>query len=308
MSTVSDSGREAMLPEAATETDAHDELIASDLSDNIPIILELPQSSSMDPKPFAPTITSHMPFGNIQKNLFSTTQDDDVLPLLSGAFQETQLVAAGSLPGMKVARGNDDMLGLLSGHFPTQMDVDEECASKNLPDSAGGSNLSHSDNEAGEIPNEDSEEEASNEESSDQTSLDEEEDVSDADDDVVANPKFLEDSDKEENDPSLDSVKLNGTETQTQDSVPWLPEEPSVPTVPRSVNFVLGMPPPPQPAAKRTNLFVETEADVEDDEFMNFGGKDGEDDGAMDQYDPEFVGEADKEVIEDFGDVIELHR
>lgn len=54
--------------------------------------------------------------------------------------------------------------------------------------------------------------------------------------------------------------------------------------------------------------FVEEEADVEEDEFMNFGGADGEIDARLDRYDPEFVEEADKEVVEDFDDVIELHR
>ena len=54
--------------------------------------------------------------------------------------------------------------------------------------------------------------------------------------------------------------------------------------------------------------FVEEEADVEEDEFMNFGGIDGEIDAGLDGYDPEFVAEADKEVVEDYDDVIELHR
>ena len=70
--------------------------------------------------------------------------------------------------------------------------------------------------------------------------------------------------------------------------------------------------PSPEKAKEQPNvvktIFVEEEAEVEDDEFMNMGGLDGEEDAALDQYDPEFVAEADKEVINDFSDIMELHR
>lgn len=56
------------------------------------------------------------------------------------------------------------------------------------------------------------------------------------------------------------------------------------------------------------NAFVEEEADVEEDEYMNFGGADGEIEARLDRYEPEFVAEADKEVVDNYDDVIELHR
>jgi hypothetical protein len=56
------------------------------------------------------------------------------------------------------------------------------------------------------------------------------------------------------------------------------------------------------------NAFVEEEADVEEDEYMNFGGVDGEIEARLDRYEPEFVAEADKEVVDNYDDVIDLHR
>lgn len=56
------------------------------------------------------------------------------------------------------------------------------------------------------------------------------------------------------------------------------------------------------------SAFVEEEADVEEDEYMNFGGADGEIEAQLDRYEPEFVAEADKEVVENYDDVMELHR
>ena len=63
-----------------------------------------------------------------------------------------------------------------------------------------------------------------------------------------------------------------------------------------------------QPAPSFKTAFVEEEADVEEDEYMNFGGADGEIDAKLDCYDQEFVGEADKEIVENHDDIIELHR
>ncbi len=304
MSTDSESESPETFPEEYPEADASVE--NCDLTDNnaqkdVPTSFQ--KYPEMDPGA-ALKENLNFSFGGAQKSLLAT--ENDMLPLLSGVFQESQsatfsqIPKTTELPGMKAVQSNDGMLGLLSGQFPTQMDEDETLNTTSVESRVDQYDEPGTDDEEDDKQSTD---EGPEDDASVEESQDEDDDVSSLKDTESENPKFLEDSDDE---PILEPVNdemavEHNPVNETQD----VTKEPDV-LLPLNLSF--GPTLPPQPVAKRSNLFVETEADVEEDEFMNFGGKDGEDDGAMDQYDPEFVGEADREVIEDFGDVIELHR
>jgi hypothetical protein len=60
-------------------------------------------------------------------------------------------------------------------------------------------------------------------------------------------------------------------------------------------------------AAVPKSKFIEGEAEVEEDEFMNYGGIDGEDVNAADEYEKDMLADGDKSKLNEKA-VVELHR
>lgn len=107
--------------------------------------------------------------------------------------------------------------------------------------------------------------------------------------------------------PSAEKSRLSQVEEEdvNEDSNSETSDHNSPPINPQSF-FKTTAPAPlrvPEPRSK----FIDREAEVEEDEFMNYGGIDGENLGAVDEYEPDMLAEVDKSKINAKA-IQELHR
>lgn len=83
------------------------------------------------------------------------------------------------------------------------------------------------------------------------------------------------------------------------------------PSIPNPLRAILQWNNPMNPAvaapSKPKNKFVDVEADVEEDEFMNYGGLDGEENGEKDEYDKSMLADDNNEPV-NLQAIMDLHQ
>jgi hypothetical protein len=216
-------------------------------------------------------------------NFFFKKENDDVLPLLSGQFVTGNIIEEESLEHDKILDKKSVLLDLLSGQFHTETQKQPSNPLSLLPASSPDKKFLEDTDAEGQS-------DSGSNVSTEQDDLGEESDEALMTDEEENNDEHKEIIDSKN--PSLSALPISPLKLSIPDKI----------TTTSVVTKTTTIPPVGQ------TLFIEQEAEVEEDEFMNFGGADGEMDAVMDQYDPEFVKEADKEVIEDFEDIIQLHQ
>ncbi|KAI8621554.1 MRC1-like domain-containing protein [Chytriomyces sp. MP71] len=180
--------------------------------------------------------------------------------------------------GFKEFGASQDLMGLLSGVFPTnpqQATADEESERDDLDENTSETGLDGSEGADGDDGN-DADEEGENNDNRSSDGADSDEEMNE-EDGGEGQSKNISATAPQEQSPTRDMTRvlMNNQAARAQ----------------------------PQPAPPMKSVYVEEEAFEEEDEFFGMGGADGED-----KDDGPLVCSGDEDQIEDFTDVIELHR
>lgn len=297
--------------------DDHDEHAQSDCHDEIMDTINQ-KTDHQALKSIADEPEDHM-LDLLSGNFTSQAQDEDhqapaendtVLDFLSGGFPETQDLVKGANEG--VGAGADNVLDLLSGAFPeTQVlwpqlkSVDDEKAAtrplvnesvtfKDSQDFEPSSNAAENTIPAASLT----------------TAPESLKSVDGPDDEAEKSMGAeIQENQDDSSECSQSSMKVVGqTKTLSLQEIIFMDNDTSEEEEEQVVEFKQPVFKPwvaPKPGPEKR--FVETEADVEEDEFMNYGGIDGEDLNGPDEYDKSLVNDMDSTPVNAEA-IMELHQ